>query len=140
MQILSYLGILQKKSTERKDMYLIKWENYDEPTWEPQENIPNFILNYYEKTGRSDIPTARIKRTKVVGGSRFHLLVWDDPSGEMNWEEEEAFNFREFVESGDTEAYSCNTQKDKDKRICRHSFGVLFGCWPCGVGIEYRIF
>ena len=119
-------------------MYLIKWENYDEPTWEPRDNIPEFILNYYEKTGRSDIPTARIKHTKVVGGSRFHLLGWDDPSGEMNWEEEGAFNLQksgESGESGETETYSCNTQKDKDKRICRHSFGVLFGCWPCGVGM-----
>ena len=90
-------------------MYLIKWENYDEPTWEPRDNIPEFILNYYEKTGRSDIPTARIKHTKVVGGSRFHLLVWDDPSGEMNWEEEGAINHQksgESGESGETERYS----------------------------------
>ena len=117
-------------------MYLIKWENYDEPTWEPSNNIPNFLINYYERTGCSDIPAARIKHTKVVGGSRFHLLVWDDPSGEMNWEEEGAFNLQESGESGESvETYSCNTQKDKDKRICRHSFGVLFGCWPCGVGM-----
>ena len=47
----------------------------------------------------------------------------------MFWEDEEAFRF----ENG-TENYTCNTQKDKDKRICRHSFGVLFGCSPCGVG------
>lgn len=47
----------------------------------------------------------------------------------MFWETEEAFT----IENG-TENYTCNTQKDKDKRICRHSFGVLFGCSPCGVG------
>ena len=107
-------------------------KNYEDPTWEPKSNIPEFILNYYERTGCSDIPAARIKHTKVVGGSKFHLLVWDDASGEMNWEEDEAFN---FLGSGEMEIYSCNTRKDKDKRICRHSFGVLFGCWPCGVSI-----
>ena len=49
----------------------------------------------------------------------------------MFWEEESALS----IENGPmTELYSCNTQKDKDKRICRHSFGVLFGCSPCGVG------
>ena len=130
-------GILEKKSTKGQEKYLIKWENYEKPTWEPKSNIPDFIINYYEKTGRSTIPTARVKHTKVVGGSRFHLLVWDDPSGEMNWEEEDAFDISdsgETGETGETEIYSCNTRKDKDKRICRHSFGVLFGCWPCGVG------
>ena len=50
-----------------KVMYLVKWENYAKPTWEPKENIPPFITNYYEKTGSSNIPNARIKHTKVVG-------------------------------------------------------------------------
>ena len=53
----------------------------------------------------------------------------------MNWEAEEAFNFDGSVE---TEMYSCNTRKDKDKRLCRHSFGVLFGCWPCGIGNQIK--
>ena len=47
-------------------MYLVKWENYDQPTWEPTQNIPEFITNYYEKTGSSDIPAARVKHTKLV--------------------------------------------------------------------------
>ena len=76
--------------TKKGEMYLIKWENYENPTWEPKANIPEFIINYFEKTGRSDIPTARIKHTKVVGGSKYHLLVWDDADGEMNWEADEA--------------------------------------------------
>ena len=29
--------------------------------------------------------------------------------------------------------FNCNTRKDRDKRVCRHSFGVFIGCWPCGV-------
>ena len=130
---LQSLGILDKKSSKGQDIYQIKWENYKDPTWEPRSNIPEFLINYYEKTGRSTIPAARIKHTKVVGGSRFHLLVWDDASGEMNWEEDDAL---EVFDSEETEVYSCNTKKDKDKRICRHSFGVLFGCWPCGVGMH----
>ena len=59
--------------------------------------------------------------------------LWDDPAGagEMFWEEDTGLS----LENGpSTEIYSCNTQKDKDKRICRHTFGVLFGCYPCGVG------
>ena len=27
--------------------------------------------------------------------------------------------------------------KDKDKRICRHTWGVLIGCYPCGVVVLF---
>ena len=65
------------------------------------------------------------------GGSKFHLLVWDDEESEMCWEGEDAFQ----LEGTSTDTYSCNTRKDKDKRICWHTFGVLFGCSPCGIGL-----
>ena len=54
----------------------------------------------------------------------------DDIPGNVGGNES-AFDFKDSEEN---EIYTCNTRKDKDKRICRHSFGVLFGCWPCGVG------
>ena len=57
--------------------------------------------------------------------------MWDDESGEMFWEEDDAF---QIAGTDGIDSYTCNTRKDKDKRICRHSFGVLFGCSPCGVG------
>ena len=56
-----------KKIVQGETVYLVKLENYKEPTWEPSKNIPQFITNYYEKTGRNKIPTARVKSTKVVG-------------------------------------------------------------------------
>jgi hypothetical protein len=70
-----------------------------------------------------------------LGGSKFHLLVWDDEAGEMFWEADDGLNIEALQEN---ETYNCNTRKDKDKRICRHSFGVLFGCSPCGVGKYYK--
>ena len=140
---------MNKKTKSNKLFYEVKWENYAKSTWEPKENIPEFIVNYYERTGNNNIPAARIKNTKVVGmesdyedikinkksvksgGSKFHLLVWDDEAGEMFWEEEDGLTVEH---SSENPFYHCNTKKDKDKRICRHSFGVLFGCSPCGVG------
>jgi len=116
-------------------------------TWEPQNNIPQFIIDYFERTGNNNISQARIKNTKVIGkfmlkrnqlckqsskgGSKYHLLVWDDKDGKMFWEEEPAMH----LDSLNSETYTCNTQKDKDKRICIHTFGVIFGCSPCGVGL-----
>ena len=56
---------------QEKVFYEVKWENYKETTWEPKENIPDFIVNYYEKTGNKNIPAARIKNTKIVGNDCF---------------------------------------------------------------------
>ena len=41
----------------------------------------------------------------------------------MFWEEEDGLNIEALQEN---ETYNCNTRKDKI--ICRHSFGGLFGC------------
>ena len=54
----------------------------------------------------------------------------------MFWEEDASLQL-EGTEG--KEMFTCNTRKDKDKRICRHSFGVLFGCSPCGIGRERLI-
>ena len=122
------IGILESKTRKDEKLYLVKWENYDDPTWEPAQNIPEFITNYYERTGKKTVPAARVKHTKVVGmnlrlpelklvkyhiiitlgGSKFHLLAWDDQSGEMYWEDDKAFNFKDSAEN---EMYSCNTRK-----------------------------
>ena len=57
----------QKKIKKSETLYLVKWENYEAPTWEPMKNIPQFIINYYEETGNSGIPSARVKHIKIVG-------------------------------------------------------------------------
>ena len=64
---MSSLGILNRKTKSGKVLYEVKWENYEKTTWEPRSNIPEFIINYYEKTGKTNIPAARIKNTKVIG-------------------------------------------------------------------------
>ena len=104
--IISCLGLLNKMVKDDVTFYLVAWENYDEPTWEPSSNIPSFIINYYEKTGKKTLPPARVSHSKVVGGSKFHLLVWDSPDGEVYWEEENAFQLGD-----EREEFTCNTRK-----------------------------
>ena len=58
---------MNKKTKAGKVLYEVKWENYEKTTWEPSSNIPDFIINYFERTGKNNIPAARIKHTKVVG-------------------------------------------------------------------------
>ena len=50
----------------------------------------------------------------TIGGSKFHLLVWDDESGEMFWEEDDAF---QIGGADGIDSYTCNTRKDKDKEF-----------------------
>ena len=61
------LAILEKKIEKGKEMYKVKWENYEQPTWEPKKNIPEFITNYFDKSGQTKIPSARVSHTKIVG-------------------------------------------------------------------------
>ena len=129
-----------KKNMEKDTFYKIKWEGYKQETWEPSKNIPVFIKNFYERTGRSKIPSPYVKHTKqigtmsinlitirflsAIGTAKLHLLFWEDKEGvhDVYWEMEEAFSV-----DGEIPVFSCNTQKDKDKRKCRHSFGILIG-------------
>ena len=39
------------------------------------------------------------------GGSKYHLLVWDDKDGEMFWEEEPVMHLDSLISEG----YTCNT-------------------------------
>ena len=127
--------ILKKKNVGKATKYLIKWENYHQTTWEPQENIPKIFKEYFERTGKQDIPTPRIKHTKKIGNTQYHLLTWDD--GSVTWAEDSEFQFAGSIEAEATEPFSCQTRKDKDKRLCRHTWGVLIGCYPCGVVVLF---
>ena len=49
----------------------------------------------------------------------------------MTWESEDKFQYNKSL--SDYDMFNCNTRKDRDKRVSRHSFGVFIGCWPCGV-------
>ena len=59
--------IVKKRGCPGNEEYLVKFENYEKPVWEPRDSIPPFIITYYEKTGNSKIPPARIKHTKTIG-------------------------------------------------------------------------
>ena len=49
------------------DMFHIKWKGYATTTWEPESNIPQFIKDYYIRTGNSRLPKPRIMDSRVVG-------------------------------------------------------------------------
>ena len=89
--------------------YLIKWENYDETTWEPEDNIPAIFRNYYNKTGKENIPQPRIKHSKTVGKTVYHLLSWEDET--LSWEKDEAFNFQGGNNLEQEDGFTCHTQK-----------------------------
>ena len=104
--------IMGKKCIDGKSMYLIKWENYEEKTWEKADNIPLIFRNYYEKTGNQNIPEPRIKHSKKVGSTTYHLLSWD--SDNVYWEKEDAFSLEGFESSSHSSDFSCQTQKVKN--------------------------
>ena len=47
--------------------YHIKWEDYDETTWEPSKNIPKCIRDFYAETGDGKLPPAKVKESTKHG-------------------------------------------------------------------------
>ncbi|KAE8900577.1 hypothetical protein PF005_g19956 [Phytophthora fragariae] len=68
------------------DLYLVKWENYDELTWEPDENIPRRLIDMFrareraKRTCQYQIKLAQERRevTNVTTGSKeiIYLIQW----------------------------------------------------------------
>ena len=117
--------ILEKKGTK----YHIKWKGYSTTTWEPASSVPQFIQDFYKRTGKSRLPKPRILDSRVCGmgicivarhySSIFlgtiteHLLVWDGDTALPEWTagvEVETDGVEDSVEEGSA---GCNTRKDR---------------------------
>lgn len=42
-----------KRRTKEADLYLVKWDGYDELTWEPESNIPQRLVEFFRDRERS---------------------------------------------------------------------------------------
>ena len=47
--------------------FLIRWEGYEEETCEQSSNIPEFMANYYKKTGNGKVHTPRVAGVRKKG-------------------------------------------------------------------------
>ena len=122
-------AIHKTKSSKNGPLFLVQWQGYEVMTWEPEKNIPQFIIKYYEKNGSADIPKPRIKSTKNVGSGKHYLLTWDS-SDEPDYYVPES----DFIISPEEEVRmtSCNTKKSHGARMCKTSAGIMVGAYPCG--------
>ena len=101
--------LLEKKTFGNETKYHVKWENYVETTWEPEQNIPLVFRNYFNKTGKQNIPKPRIKHSKKIGTKVYHLLSWDGK--EEYWEEESAFDLEGVSLETEDSDFRCQTRK-----------------------------
>lgn len=130
--------IKDTKHVNGVEYYLIKWEDYLAETWEPASNIPPFMINYFKKTGNGVVPTPRIAGKRKKGTALEYQLVWSGDDNLSEWvPEHEIFDLDKAELPTSTEARSCNTRKDRDKRKNRHTCGIFIGCFPCGVCLIY---
>ena len=76
--------------------------------------IPAFIVNHYDLTGDRKLPLPRVQKTKKVGNTVQHKLVYEnDPTLDI-W-----VTLSDYTDLGDTVSLSCKTEKDKDRRTHR---------------------
>ena len=71
-------------------------------------------MKHFDKTGHKKIPLPRVKKTKRVGKTVLHQLVYDDDPSLDIW-----IPLSDYTDLGDTVSLSCNTEKDKDQRTHR---------------------
>ena len=117
--------------------YLVKWQGYpvDSATWEHESNIPLFVKKHFDRKESfgGPIPKPSIKKSKKVGSGKYHLLSWDNDDKEK-WVPDEYFQV--LMEDGEVSSViddSCQTRKSRDKRVLRHTVGILVGAYPCGI-------
>ena len=129
-------GITEKKTntktkdTKKEVLYHVKWKFHETRSWEPRSNIPKFVWNYFEKTGKTTLPTARIKEVRKIGTQREICLTWEDEEGLEEYVPSSHFIVKD-KEYKDLNS-ECNTKKDQT-RMYRRSAGMFMGSWPCGV-------
>ena len=94
--------------------------------------MPDFVQHFVEKNGPGKIPDPVVKHQKTIDGNIHVMLEWRNDTGEKDvvWKR---------VEKTEVDAFKCDTKKDKDKRICRHTFGINIACWPCGVVVMFKV-
>ena len=130
--IFNVVGLHGKKKSKKGEwLYLVQWQDYSTKTWENATNIPKYIRDFHDKTGRTDIPKPRVKSVKKAGSAVYYLLTWDGTDAAEEFVPQEDFNFDDVREEADES--TCNTQKHHGARMCHTSCGILIGCYPCGV-------
>ena len=122
--------------------YKVKWVGFpkDLASWEPEDNIPKFVKQYYKDQSKvkMKLPNPHIKHSKTLSdGTKYHFLSWEgEKDGE--WLHESWFDIA--AEDGDivftnVQEVTCNTRKSRDKRERRcmvlissfhHAFFVVF--------------
>ena len=99
-------------------------------TWEKEENIPKFLRDYFDRTGKTDIPKPRVKNVKHVGTGTYFLLSWDKSDEPDTYVPREDFLISQKEEE---QMVSCNTRKHVGAKYTKSSAGILIGCFPCGI-------
>ena len=77
--------------------------------------IPPFFVEQYDRTGERKLPLPRVKKTRKLGTTVQHMLVYEDDPTLDRW-----VPLSEYTDLGDTVSLSCNTEKDSDKRTHRY--------------------
>ena len=126
--------IVEQLLKRNQNQYLVKCVGY-EPEWMESVHIPSFLLELYQKTGKTKIPLPNIQSSSTNGSGSivFNTLTWKSDATLRPWAPEMTSLFpghnSEQSSTDETEGgpLTCNTKKDKDSRFHRHTAGIFIG-------------
>ena len=135
-------SVLNTRTTGVHVEYLVKFSGYPpaEACWEPVENLPHFIVLYYQDKSKFGLPlpSPTIKETRRVDQTSevFHHLEWkssDKHKKSLEIEDGNTLYDQDLDKLTEDEIISsCNTRKVKDKRDRRHTAEIIIHAKPCG--------
>ena len=132
--------VLKTRRTDSRIEFHVKFAGFPEEAacWEPLENLPRFVTDYYSKNeniGKA-LPKPKIKRTKHINNeSEIYIeLEWgcNDTSKDV-FEDEDLFDLDADKLCEEAMKSTCNTRKIRDKRDRRHTAGIAISARNCGI-------
>ena len=114
---------------------LVKWMGYSDLTWEPRENIPDQIVEFYSISTnlRQNLPKPYIKHIKEAGKGHLSTTYSPGKGGKAKKSGLIKTCLMYYCKTTEDDLLSCNTVKDRDKRLLRHTCGLLISVYPCGI-------
>ena len=124
-KVLNFEGLMSKRTFRKNIQYKVKFQGKDEEIWLNEKFIPDFLKQYFDRTGSNDIPDPKITSRQKMRESEQIRLAWNVEDGETyatpsqdRMDPDKVYNKLES---------SCNTKKQKGSPMLRRSAGIFLG-------------
>ena len=123
-KVLNFEGLTGKRVFRQNTQFKVKFQGKEEEIWLNEKFIPEFLRQYFDSTGSTDVPNPKITSRKKIRDGEEIRLGWNVPDGEEYPISNEAANPESVYQKLES---SCNTKKQKGTTLLRRTAGIFLG-------------